>query len=104
MIFRRGVVLALVALIAAVGAQPAQALPEEEERVKIIIARPPSAVPSKKLPATLIEADKSLVERIRERIRKFVGETGSSQLLKLTNAQVWSVPRSKVAIASVAGR
>ena len=63
--------------------------PAEEERVQLIISKPPSFAKDKQ--------DKSRVahERMRDAFKKHSGET-TGRALSLTKAEVWSVPKSKV--------
>jgi hypothetical protein len=78
----------------AVGPVLAQALspeasPSEEERVQLIISKPPTAK-DKESRSRLSQ----LGERLRDAIKKHSGET-TGNALSLTKAEVWSVPKSK---------
>jgi hypothetical protein len=87
----------LLVLMASLAAGPvlAQALspeasPSEEERVQLIISKPPTAK-DKESRSWLSQ----LGERLRDAIKKHSGET-TGNALSLTKAEVWSVPKSKV--------
>ena len=85
-----GLMASLVAGPVLAQALSPEASPSEEERVQLIISKPPAAK-DKESRSRLSQ----LGERLRDAIKKHSGGT-TGNALSLTKAEVWSVPKSKV--------